>query len=228
MPLLFLTPIVVIPAKTEFCAIGANKFLGAANFRFWWDNKSDAPFMMQLDALLCGFFLLRLKSKIVMLVMMPKLFSSWSPHNLTLVLAGFFDAPIVAKSFLELCQGWLLAAIFPRPCLHLILDSLQPRCVLDRKLNSIFACVRDFLDRWQPTLFLRQAGRGMGNLSDHRLWISRQNGCDRGHVGLRIVRITRAIAAEEKPRPLRCVARQLLLTGHRSWQVFDGDRQRLE
>lgn len=59
-----------------------------------------------------------------MLIVMPKLLRSRCLHHLTLALAGFFDAPIVAKSLLELSHRRLLAPVFALPRFHLFPDAL--------------------------------------------------------------------------------------------------------
>lgn len=105
---------------------------------------------------------------------------------------------------------------------------LFPFGALDNRDSCIRASVRHLLDCWQPALLRRQTSSRVGDHRNHLFRISNENRRDGCHVGVRVVGITRAIATEQEPGPLRCVLRLLLLLGHRSRQFFDGDRQLLE
>ncbi len=138
------------------------------------------------------------------------------------------QAPIRAVLVFQLVESGLLAAFGALAHFELFLDALQSLRILHDRGMGMGACFRDFLDGRQPSLFRWQAGDGVRDLGDHLLGKSGHDRSDRGDVGLGIVCLTRAVAAEEKLRPLRCVAGQRLAAGHRSWQVFRRDRQRLE
>lgn len=84
----------------------------------------------------------------------------------------------------------------------------------------LMAGIGDFLDCRKPSFFRWKSGYWMGHSGDNFLGIARQDSSYRSYVGLRIVCLTRAIAAQQQLGPRRCVARQILLTGHRNWQFF--------
>lgn len=139
------------------------------------------------------------------------------------------NAPVLPIFFFQMVEcPTLLPLLVLKPCLHLFLDALLPLLVLENWGVGFNACVGHFLDRWKPALAMRQARHRVRNPGHDVLGIPRQHGCNGRHVGLWIVGITRSITAEQEPRPLRCVARLLLVVGHRSRQFFCGDRQRLE
>lgn len=126
------------------------------------------------------------------------------------------DAPILAVFGLELIERRTLIPLALKllSLLKLLLNALLAGVALALPSNSGLASVGDFLHGGQPIGTRGQTSSWMRHLGDDVLRIPRQDRADRCHIGHRIIGVTCPVAAEEKPRPLRCVVRQLVLTGH--------------
>lgn len=138
------------------------------------------------------------------------------------------EAPICSVPLLELSQRRLLAARHTLPHFKLFLDALEPRVLLADRFEFVLASISHLLHGWEPALLRRQASDWMRYPRNDLLRIPCEYSRDRGDVDLRIICVTRAIAAEEELRPLGRVGRDLVLAARRSRQAVGRDRQRLE
>lgn len=122
---------------------------------------------------------------------------------------------------MQLLQSGLFTSRIGFAHRELIGDTFETRLLFGDRFGGHIAGIGHLFDRRQPSFFGRQASHRMRDSGDYLLWVMRQDCGNCRHVSLGIVRLTRAIAAEEKLRPLRRVTGQLLLAGHRSRQLFD-------
>lgn len=90
------------------------------------------------------------------------------------------------------------------------------------------ACQVDFTHRRQEIFLDRQPAGRVCHIPNDVLGIPRQRCCDRRDVGVRVVGVTLAIAAEEKSGTLRCVLRQNHRVRRRNFGACRQDGQWLE